>query len=318
MGKYTERARHISKRAGSICFKIVRFIMLCGIAYYILYPLLEKCLSAFMTVEDLYDKSVGILPRHWTLDNIILVMDAIDFPKAAFNSLSICVVSVVTQVISCTLVAYGFARFDFRGKKLLFGAVILVLVIPIEVIITPMFLNYRNFDVLGIFKMLTGEPLNLLNSPWPFALGGITCMGMKCGLYIYLLRQFYRGVPKELEEAAAIDGAGYLTTFVQIMLPIGKPMIFVVSIFSLVWQWTDSFYSNWFYSSSGVLPVEVAWLGGNLEIAYALMGTNELDLKIQSMLDGVGTLIVIVPLIIVYVLTNKNLVGGIERSGIVG
>ena len=314
----TKKMIQLGKKTGSFCYKFVRFVMLCGIAYYILYPILEKCLSAFMTIDDIYDKSVGILPRHWTWENIFLVMKNIKFSRVALNSLFICIVTVVTQVISCTLVGYGFARFEFRGKKILFAAVILVLVVPTEVIITPMYLNYRYFDVLGIFKLITGEPLNMLNSVWPFVLGGLTCMGLKCGLYIYLLRQFYRGVPKELEEAATIDGAGYFTTFVRVMLPIGRPMIFVVAIFSLVWQWTDAFYPSWFYSSESVLAVEVGNLSENLEIAMKLVGMANLDPKLTSMLNGVGTLLLIVPVIVVYILTQKNLVGGVERSGIVG
>lgn len=314
----TGKIMHAGKKAGSIAYKLVRAVMLCGIAYYILYPILEKCLAAFMSIEDLYDKSVGIIPRHWTIENIILVMKNIKFSSSAFNSLCLCVVSVLTQVLSCTLVGYGFARFEFRGKKILFAAVILVLVIPVEVIITPLYLNYRYFDVFGIFKLVTGSSLNLLDSIWPFVINGLTCMGLRCGLYIYLIRQFYRGVPKELEEAAAIDGAGYLTTFLRVMLPTGRPMIFVIAIFSLVWQWTDAFYPNWFYSSSSVMAVQVQSLAENLSIAQKLAGVTNLDTMLTNMLDGIGTLLLTVPLIVVYMLTHKNLIGGIERSGIVG
>lgn len=306
------------KKLGGFLFKLIRLVMLCGITYYILYPILGKCLNAFMSIEDLYDKSVGFIPRHWTVDNILLVMKEIRFPSAVFYSVGLCIVSVVTQVISCTLVGYGFARFEFRGKKILFAAVILVLVIPVEVIITPLYLNYRSFDVFGIIKLITGKSLNLLDSIWPFALGGMTCMGLRCGLYIYLLRQFYRSVPKELEDAAAVDGAGYFATFVRIMLPLGRPLIFVVAILSLVWQWTDSFYPSWFYSSRTVLAVGVANLPMNPAISMALMGQMEADPNLAFMLNGVGTLLLGVPLIAIYAFTHKNLEGGIERSGIVG
>ncbi len=305
-------------RLGAFVYKLVRFIVLCGIAYYILYPILEKSLSAFMTIEDLYDKSVGIIPKHWTLSNIKLVLSQIDFTTASFNTIFISITSTITQLLSCTLVGYGFARFDFPFKKLLFGAVIIVLVVPVQVIITPMYLNYRYFDVFGIFKLINGEGLNLLDSIWPFLLGGITCMGLKNGLYIYLIRQFYRGVPKELEEAAKIDGAGYFSTFWQVMMPIGKPIMFVVTIFSFVWQWTDSFYSSWFYTSGKVVAVQVANLSENLQVANALTGMDTLDNRVASMLEGVGSLLVMLPLIILYVITQKNLVGGVERSGIVG
>lgn len=306
------------QRFGGLIYKLVRFVVLCGIAYYILYPILEKSLSAFMSIEDLYDKSVGILPKHWTLDNIRLVLSQLDFSTSIINTIFISVTSTVTQLFACTLVGYGFARFDFPFKKLLFGAVIAVLVIPVEVIITPMYLNYRYFDILGIFKLINGEGLNLLDSIWPFLLGGITCMGLKNGLYIFLIRQFYRGVPKELEEAAKIDGAGYFSTFLRVMMPMGKPIMFVVAIFSFVWQWTDAFYASWFYTSGKVVAVQVSNLSQNLQIANALTGMDTLDDRLASMLDGVGSIIVMVPLILLYMITQKNLVGGIERTGIVG
>lgn len=306
------------KCLGGFAYKLIRFVVLCGIAYYILYPILEKSLSAFMTIEDLYDKSIGMIPKHWTLENIQLVLSQIDFPTAIGNTILISVVTTLAQLLSCTLVGYGFARFDFPGKKLLFGAVIVVLVVPVQVIITPMYLNYRFFDIFGIFKLINGEGINLLDSIWPFVLGGITCMGLKNGLYIYLIRQFYRGVPKELEEAAKIDGTGYFGTFWHVMMPIGKPIMFVVTIFSFVWQWTDAFYSSWFYTSGKVLAVQVANLSENLQVARALTGMDTLDTRLASMLNGVGGLLVMLPLIVLYIFTQKNLVGGIERSGIVG
>lgn len=305
-------------KLGNFVYKLLRLVIICGIAYYILYPILEKSLSVFMTTENLYDKSVGIIPRDWTLQNLRVVISKINFGESAVNTVLISVIAAITQAISCTLVGYGFARFKFPLKNLLFGGVILVLVIPVEVIITPLFLNYRYFDILGIFKLVNGEGINLLDSIWPFLINGITCMGLKNGLYIYLMRQFYRGVPKELEEAAKIDGAGYARTFYEVMFPMGRPILFVIIILSFVWQWTDSFYSSWFYSSGKVLAVQVANLSENLAVAKALTGMDQLDARMASMLNGVGSLLLMVPLIVLYIFTHKNLVGGIERSGIVG
>lgn len=308
------------KKLFRFLFKITRFVMLCGIAYYILYPIVAKCLSAFMPYEDMFDKSVGIIPRHWSTEIIRVSMDAIRFPSAVAHSIELCVISVVTQVVSCTLVGYGFARYEFRGKKILFAAVIITLVIPAEVIITPLYINYRFFDPLGIPSVVTGSSLNLLNSIWPFVVNGITCMGFRSGLYIYLLRQFYRGVPKELEEAALVDGAGHFTTFVRVMLPMGRPIIFVVAILSLVWQWTDTFYPSWFYPSRNVMAVSALNLPTNANVSHMIMenGASRPDPILGAILTGVGVLFLVVPLLVVYILTHKNLEGGIERSGIVG
>ena len=306
------------ERIGTFFYKLFRLIIVIGLAYYIIYPILEKSLSVFMTTENLYDKSVGIIPRDWTLINLKTVISTISFLDSSLNTVLISAIAAITQAISCTLVGYGFARYKFPFKNVLFGAVILVLVIPVEVIITPLFLNYRYFDIFGIFKLINGEGINLLDSIWPFLINGITCMGLKNGLYIYLMRQFYRGVPKELEEAAKIDGAGYARTFYEVMFPMGRPILFVVIVLSFVWQWTDSFYASWFYSSGKVLAVQVANLSENLAVAKALTGMDNLDARMASMLNGAGALLLMLPLVIIYSFTHKNLVGGIERSGIVG
>lgn len=306
------------QKIGSFFYKLIRLIIVAGIAYYIIYPILEKSLSVFMTTQNLYDKSVGIIPRDWTLNNLKVVISKIDFGDSILNTVFISIVASITQAISCTLVGYGFARYKFPFKNILFGAVILVLVVPVEVIITPLFLNYRYFDIFGIIKLFNKTGINLLDSIWPFLINGITCMGLKNGLYIYLMRQFYRGVPKELEEAAKIDGAGYARTFYEVMFPMGRPILFVIIVLSFVWQWTDSFYASWFYSSGKVLAVQVANLSENLAVANALTGMNVLDARMASMLNGAGALLLMLPLIILYCFTHKNLVGGIERSGIVG
>lgn len=314
-----QMVRSVGKKLFRFLFKLVRLVLLCGIAYYILYPIVVKCLSAFMAYEDFFDKSVGIIPRHWSTKVIKVAMEAIRFPSAVAHSIELCIISVVTQVVSCTLVGYGFARFEFRGRKILFAAVILTLVIPAEVIITPLYINYRFFDPLGIPSMVTGSSLNLLNSIWPFVVNGMTCMGFRCGLYIYLLRQFYRGVPKELEDAALVDGAGHFTTFVRVMLPMGRPLIFVVAILSLVWQWTDTFYPSWFYPSRNILAVSALNLPTNATASLILQNNSASpDPILATILTGVGVLLLVVPLLVVYILTHKNLEGGIERSGIVG
>ena len=120
------------KRLGNFVYNLVRLIIVCGITYYILYPILEKLLGSFMTIENLYDKSVGIIPRDWTLENIKIVIKETHYWSSLLNTIYLSAVAALTQAISCTLVGYGFARFKFPFKNLLFGAVIIVLVVPVD------------------------------------------------------------------------------------------------------------------------------------------------------------------------------------------
>ena len=221
------------KKLGDGLYVLLRTIILCGVCYYVLFPILQSFFQTFMSRMDLFDSTVDLIPKNYTLDNLKIMFKAINIPTAALTSLGICLLVTTAQLCSCTLVGYGFARFNFPLKNVAFMLVIFTLVVPPQTIITPMYLNFRNFAGTGI---------NILNTIFPFAILSVTAMGFKNGLYIFMIRQFYRNVPKELEEAAMIDGAGFLRTFVSIMLPSAKPILSVVAILSLVWKWTDTFY----------------------------------------------------------------------------
>ena len=143
-------------------------------------------------------------------------------------------------------------------------------------------------------------------------------MGLKNGLYIFMIRQFYRNVPKELEEAAMIDGAGFLRTFVSVMLPSAKPILSVVAIFSLVWQWTDTFYNGWFAPNIKVLSTQILAVPTNLGVIQELLGVSVIEDGYDRLLNGTGSLIIMLPLIIFYIFTQRAFVESVERGGIVG
>ena len=116
----------------------------------------------------------------------------------------------------CTLVGYGFARFEFPLKSFWFACVMLIILVPPQTISTSLHLHFRFFDIFGIKEMLTGESWNLRGSVLPYYMMSAGCMGLKNGLYIFLIRQFFRTIPKDLEEAAYVDGCGTLKTFIRI------------------------------------------------------------------------------------------------------
>ena len=313
--KYRRKAELISNGI----FSIIRFIVLAGICFYILYPFIQKALLAVMEKTDLYDSTVGLIPHNFTFENITKVWKNLNYSKAFVKTLFIALVTAVCQVASSTLVGYGFARYDFPFKKTLFGFVVFTLLVPASTIIIPMYLNFRFFDFAGgIVYYLTGQSINLIGSTWSFILLGVTCMGYKNGLYIYLIRQYYRGIPKELEEAAMLDGAGHIQTFLRVMLPSGRSIMTVVFVFSFVWQWTDIFYSNWFLKSSDVLSTNLSSLVTNIAIKEIVGGTSGMDRYYERLLNSTGCILVIFPLLIMYLFAQKTFVESIENSGIVG
>ena len=196
-----------------------------GLCFMIIQPMITRFSMSLMTERDLYDSTIVLLPRHVTLENYKIVADLTDFPRSMLNTLWISIVISACQVVAATLVAYGFARFEFPLKKFWFACVVLIIIIPPQTIQTALYITFANFDIMGIFKLTTGKALNLRSSLVPYVLMSLTCMGLKNGLFIYMLRQYFKSVPESLEEAAYVDGCSTLHTFFKIMLPDAAPTI---------------------------------------------------------------------------------------------
>lgn len=310
-----------SYRVQQFLFNFFHRILVVGICFVILYPLIVKLSTSVMQERDLYDVTVNFIPRNFTWENYSVAFKYMRYMESFRNSLILCLSTSILGVASCTLTAYGFARFEFPFKKLLFAFVILVLVVPPQAIMIPLYLHNRFFDVFGLAKLLTGNTINLMNSFWPFILMSVTANGLRAGLFIYMLRQYFRGSPKELEEAAYVDGANAFKTFYRIMLPGAIPMLVTVFLFSFVWQWTDTFYSSLFLTSLRVLPTALSTLAATVAQAYSadtFGGFQYLSPGYTSILNNAGSVLVILPLAVMYIFLQRYFVEGIERSGITG
>lgn len=306
----------LRKTAGDWAYRLLRAVLVFGLIFLIVQPLLNKISISFMMERDLYDSTVISIPKHVTLENYRLVIELIHFYKALFNSLWISLLVSLVQVAACTLVGYGFARFEFPLKKLLFGAVILTIVIPPQTISPSLYLHFRFFDIFGLIKLIRGDSLNLLNSVVPYVMLCATCMGLKSGLYIYMIRQFFRGIPKDLEEAAYVDGCGRLRTFLRIMLPDAKPIVTSCFLFAFVWQWTDSYFSKLFMSGMMILSRQLTSISTILE-KYWLQIYNLRPTAAYTQCEiATGMLLTLLPLLILYVFAQRGFVESLSQSGI--
>ena len=241
---------------------IFRMVLLLGISYVILMPFYSKIASSFMSREDFVDVTVKLIPKHPTLDTYKAIIAESGFFKALLNTTVLSVSCALTQTFICALIGYGFAKYKFKGAKLLFALVLLTMVVPHKTLHLSLFMKFRYFDLgigkIGLLNLLSGGitdkirlisqgPLNLNNTYWPLILLSFGGLAFKNGLYIFMLRQFFRGVPDELEESAYIDGYGPFRAFFKIILPISIPMLITVFLFAFSWQWTDNFYVNTFF-----------------------------------------------------------------------
>ena len=237
------------------------------------------------------------------------------------NSAIISLTIAILQTAMCTLVGYGFARFNFPLKKFWFGCVFALIIIPPQAFSSSLFLHFSNFDILGIFKAVKGTTLNLRGSAIPYYLMSFTCMGLKNGLYIYLVRQFFRNIPVDLEEAAYVDGCGMLKTFVRIMLPEAKPIITSCFLFSLVWQWTDGFYSKLFIGGKVLVSTSLASIVDALGVYIAReTGASNAQVGVSTQYSNAilstGTILIVFPILVVYLFAQRAFVESISSTGI--
>ena len=291
--------------------KFVFFVLLLGFEYVILYPFLFKITAAFMSREDLFDPLVDLIPRSWVLDNFKAVLKTENFAEGFFNMAFYALVVGILSTASAALVGYGLARYRFPCRKLVMVLVVLTMIVPTQTIRLSLFSTFRYFDIFGLFELITGKSIQLTNTIWPFVILSSTCLGFRAGIYVILMRQYYIGIPKELTEAAFVDGAGPFYTFIKVILPMAKSMMIVVFALSFSWQWTDVFYTGTLNGSEPMLQNIIMTMagvtqGGNSEYYYYLVQANT------------AALLAIIPLLIIYVLLQRRIIQGIERSGLVG
>ncbi len=297
----------------TVFVKIFTYVLLIGISYVILFPFFAKISGSFMGREDFVDVTVKLIPKYPTLDTYKAIISQNNYFQALFNTFTLSALCGLIQTFVCCVIGYGLAKFKFKGNKLLFFLVIFTMVVPHKTLQLSMFMKFRFFDVFGILELLTGEALNLTNSYWPLALLSLGGLAFKNGLYIFMMRQFFSGVPDELEESAYIDGSGVFRTFLQIILPLSVPMMITIFLFAFSWQWTDNFYTNVFFTKTTIaLMPSIVSIPRTLDTAYAAQNLYE------SAIRNTCGLLILAPLLVMYIFLQRYLIGGIERSGIVG
>lgn len=308
-----------------VVWYLFRFLLLLGISYVILFPFFSKISSSFMSPEDFVDVTVRLIPKHPTLSTYQAIIKDNGYFTALLNTFVLSLVCAVIQTFICCLIGYGFAKFKFKGNSLLFLCVIFTMVVPHSTLQLSLFMKFRYFDILGIVNFLGGgvidainvldgtTSINFINSDWPLYIMSITGLAYKNGLFIFLLRQFYRGIPDELEESAYLDGSGVFRTFISIIIPLSVTMMITVFMFSFCWQWTDNFYTELFYTTAGkkLLP-DIIKIPKSLDTNYAGQALY------TAAINNTCGIMIMAPLIVLYLFGQKYIVQGIERSGITG
>ena len=319
-----EKARIIGRRTSSAVWKICHTLLLIGVEFTLLYPLLFIFVTAFRSQTDLMNPSVVWLTRNWSLENIRELFSIMKYPELVTYSLEISLVCAVLQMFICALAGYGFARFDFKGKKLLTVILMATIIVPVQTYISPLFMTFRFFKIpgiswiLGLFGIGENGTLSLIDSPAAFWVQALCGMGFKSGLFIYIYRQFYRNLPVELEEAAKIDGCTPLSTYFRVMLPNAIPAMATVGMFSFVWHWNDYYMVSMLSTNRSNLSVALAQLRVLLQrMVFETQAGGQSEILIQAMVQA-GAFLCVVPMLLLFLFGQRFFTESVDRTGIVG
>lgn len=302
---------------GKIVWSIVRFLFLLGMAFVILYPIFYMLSMALRDSVDMYDSSIVWIPRHFTLENFKLLFTDLDFLPALKNSAVITVVCTVLQIFICAATGYGFARFRFRGHKLLFLIVVFTIIVPPQMVNLPNYMLFGDFDIFGIIHAVTGagKTFSMLDQYSTVFLLALLGQGIRSGLFILIFYAYFRGIPKELEEAAMIDGCGYFKTYMRIMLPNADGPIVTTLIFSAVWYWNDYYTMTTFFTNIRTVSVKLSGLSNSLTNIFATDAYN--PYKIMT-IQQAACLVCLVPIFILFVVLQRRFSRSVLTSGLVG
>ncbi len=298
----------------------MRTIFLVAFAYILVYPLFYVISKGLQGTADMYDPTVEWVPKNVYWGNFAVAFEAIRFPESFKNTVLMQVGSALLETAFCSAYAYGLARFKFPAKKILMAVLVLTILMPDAMLVLPRLDNFKHLDFLGILgfiEQLTGIDLRLriVDTPWCFYLPSVFGVGLQGGLLIYIYMQFFKGLPAELEDAAYIDGAGPVRTFLQIILPCSGVVILTVAVFAVVWHWND-YYLPLMYTSAN-RPMAIYLLDYHSYVGPVLPETGSRDPRVIGS-AMCACLMFMAPPLIGYLIVQRKFIQSIDRVGIVG
>lgn len=307
--------------------KVISLVLILGLCFTIVYPILSLVPVVLSSTEDLGNPNVIWIPLEFSTVSFKAAMRLV-MPEGFMTivkSVLYAVGIMILQVFFSAMVGYSLARVKFWGRGIVFGMVILVFLLPRQSLLLAQYISFVHFDVLGIMDIFTtaGE-VNLINNPIVLVLLAIFGFGVNQSLFIFLFSQFFKNIPKELEEASLIDGCGFYRTYFRIMLPNAVPIISTVAILSFVWNYGDTYYTNYFNPNGQFMSTLLSstFITANKDyILNALTTWYDVPVATDMAFDAVkqaGVLVFLVPLLIVYLVGQRKLVENLENSGLVG
>lgn len=292
----------LGKEVGTgLIFKLFLYLILIDVAFIYLNPILYMLSTMVKSNNDLLDPTVNWVPRELFFGHLKEAWKILDYTKSLSISVIISVSAAVLQVIFCSMAGYAFARMKFPFKTFWFICLLFTFIVPAQVTVLPMLLMYKKFEWLNTF--------------YPMIVPALFGHGLKGALFVIIFRQFFSTLPKELEEAAKIDGAHAYKIFYRVMLPISLPAIVVVFLFSLVWNWNDSYFPSMFMFKAEDVPLSIGM--SDLSSMMAAKAKDSGPSIFDDSLKMAASFLIILPPLLIYAFTQRWFVEGVERTGLV-
>lgn len=281
---------------------IVSYALLILFGFVYIYPMLYMLAYSLMGESDVVNPLVTYWPTEWQWNNYREASQTLNFFHTLLETAYISVLPSIFQTIACGLTAYGLARFNFPGKKIIFGLIIVTFIIPPQLTMMPQLIIFTKLGFAG----------NVLSFMVPAALG----QGIKSAVFILIFYQFFRGIPDSVVEAAKIDGANSFQIFTRIGIPAAMPAILLSFLLSVVWYYNETVLTTVYLGTSvTTLPISLE----NFRSSYeALFPSTTAGKSVNEAIYMAGTLLNVLPLIIMYFFTQKYFVDGIDKEGITG
>ncbi len=285
---YPER-RPSRGRAWAAVRRVLRHVALIAFGLVMLYPLLWMLASSFKPTELIF-REPGLIPTEWDFGNYTDGWNALldPFSHYLLNSAVVVLGSVLGNLVSCSMAAYAFARLKFRGRNLWFAIMLMSIMLPIHVIIVPQYILFSSLSWINTFLPLIVPKLLATDA-----------------FFVFLMVQFFRGIPKDLDEAARLDGCGHVRIYLRIMLPLSLPALATTAIFTFIWTWNDFFSQLIFLTKPDMYTVPIALR----TFVDATSNSSWGPLFAMSIVS-------LIPVFLVFLFGQKYLVKGIATTGI--
>lgn len=311
------------RKLSSGIIAIFRTAFFLGMAYVLLFPLLVMLSRSLRPISDMYNPGIVWIPSGITFENFKFAIDALDYDVSLFFSLRIVLISTVLTVVSCSMAGYALGRYSFKGNKLLLGMAVLTFIVPMQTYIIPLFFQLKYFDFFGIGSLVglfadNAVTVNVTNSEWAYYLMNGLGVGFHAGVFILLFWMVYGNLPKELEDAARIDGASEARIFLQIMSPNASSAFLVTIVMSMVWNWNEYFFPTILFQSNQFLSTKLSLIRDLAVGAGAAGGVTFSDSLGETVIMYAGACLFILPMLLMYMFAQKFFMQSIENTGITG